>query len=186
MAEYYLISQLPSLDAIGENTPMPITQEQFFELCNRFLNKKAVAEIENLTLAPSLEQEKTASKLIDAWNIGEKNLRIALAKVRAEKMNKSFDVNNNTPSLEICKMVSAAIELKNPLEAEKFLLNYRLSFLETLRPGDMFSKEYLYYYALKLKLISRIREFDAVIGESTYKNIYNSILDGDRLEAKYE
>ena len=73
MAEYYLISQLPSLDAIGENTPMPITQEQFLELCNRFLNKKAVAEIENLTLAPSLEQEKTGSKLIDAWNIGEKN-----------------------------------------------------------------------------------------------------------------
>ena len=63
MAEYYLISQLPSLDAIGENSPIPITQEQFLELCNRFLNKKAVKELENLTLVPSLEQEKTSSEL---------------------------------------------------------------------------------------------------------------------------
>ena len=184
MAEYYLISQLPSLDAIGENTPIPITQEQFFELCNRFLNKKTVGEIENLTLSPSLEQEKTGSKLIDDWNSGEKSLRLALAKIRAEKMNKSFDVKTDTLSVEICKIASSAIEVENPLEAEKLLLNYRLSFLETLRPIDIFSKEYIYYYALKLKLILRIREFDVSIGESIYKNIYNSILNGEHLEAE--
>ena len=45
MAEYYLISQLPSLDAIGENSPIPITQEQFLELCNRFLNKNLISSL---------------------------------------------------------------------------------------------------------------------------------------------
>ena len=184
MAEYYLISQLPSLDAIGENSPIPITQEQFLELCNRFLNKKAVKELENLTLVPSLEQEKTSSELIDSWNSGEKNLRLALAKARAEKMNKTFDTKDSVISVELSKMANSALESENPLDAEKLLLHYRLSFLETLRPMDIFSKEYIYYYALKLKLILRIREFDAVIGESTYKNIYNSILNGDRLEAE--
>ena len=184
MAEYYLISQLPSLDAIGENSSIPITQEQFLELCNRFLSKKAVKELENLTLAPSLEQEKTSSRLIDDWNSGEKNLRLALAIVRAEKMNKSFDVKDNTISAEISKIANSALEIENPLEAEKFLLHYRLSYLESLRPIDTFSKEYIYYYALKLKLILRIREFDAVVGESTYKNIYNSILNGEVLEAE--
>ena len=184
MAEYYLISQLPSLDAIGENSPIPITQEQFLELCNRFLNKKAVKELENLTLVPSLEQEKTSSELIDSWNSGEKNLRLALAKARAEKMNKTFDTKDSVISVELSKMANSALESENPLDAEKLLLHYRVSFLETLRPMDIFSKEYIYYYALKLKLILRIREFDAVIGESTYKNIYNSILNGDRLEAE--
>lgn len=184
MAEYYLISQLPSLDAIGENSSIPITQEQFLELCNRFLNKKAVKEIENLTLAPSLEQEKTSSKLIDDWNSGEKKLRLALAKARAEKMNKIFDVKDDTVSVEIAKTVNSALEIGNPLEAERFLLHYRLSYLEALRPIDIFSREYIFYYALKLKLILRIREFDTVIGESTYKNIYNSILNGARLEAE--
>ena len=184
MAEYYLISQLPSLDAIGENSPIPITQEQFLELCNRFLNKKAVKELENLTLAPSLEQGKTSSELIDSWNSGEKNLRLALAKARAEKRNKTFDTKDSVISAELSKMANSALDSENPLDSEKLLLRYRLSFLETLRPMDIFSKEYIYYYALKLKLILRIREFDAVIGESTYKNIYNSILNGDRLEAE--
>ena len=109
MAEYYLISQLPSLDAIGENSPIPITQEQFLELCNRFLNKKAVKELENLTLAPSLEQEKTSSELIDSWNSGEKNLRLALAKARAEKMNKTFDTKDSVISAELSKMAKSAL-----------------------------------------------------------------------------
>ena len=42
MAEYYLISQLPSLDGISENTPLPITEERFTELCNRFLGEKHI------------------------------------------------------------------------------------------------------------------------------------------------
>ena len=41
MAEYYLISQLPSLDGISENTPLPIDEERFFELCGQHLGKKA-------------------------------------------------------------------------------------------------------------------------------------------------
>ena len=49
---------------------------------------------------------------------------------------------------------------------------------------DGFSDEYVFYYALKLKLLSRIKGFDAAIGEETYKNIYNSILGGDLSEAK--
>ena len=38
MAEYYLIAQLPSLDGVGENMPVPITEERFLELCCRFLD----------------------------------------------------------------------------------------------------------------------------------------------------
>ena len=49
MAEYYLISQLPSLDGIGENTQLTITEERFLELCHRFLGEKASNELENLT-----------------------------------------------------------------------------------------------------------------------------------------
>ena len=69
------------------------------------------------------------------------------------------------------------MEIKNPLEAEKFLLQYRLRFLETIRPMDNFSEDFIFYYGLKLKLILRIRQFDTQVGEATYKNIYNSILN---------
>jgi hypothetical protein len=47
---------------------------------------------------------------------------------------------------------------------------------------DSFSEDFVFYYGLKLKLISRIRQFDSESGETAYKNIYSSIMSGERLE----
>lgn len=183
MAEYYLISQLPSLDGIGENTPLPISEERFTELCNRFLGKRAQAAIKKLTLSPPKNFQSSGYAFIDAFNESERNLRFALGKVRAEKMKKSFDTENRILPVEYIKAASTVIDFENPMEAEKFLNHYRLEILETLRPTDSFSEDYIFYYGLKLKLILRIRQFDTMAGEEAYKNIYNSILNGDRLEA---
>lgn len=184
MAEYYLISQLPSLDAIGENMPIPITEERFSELCHRFLSKKSQQELDNLSLLPPKVYEKSNSPLIEAWNEGERNLRIALGKVRAEKYNKNFDAENSCIPVEIMQLSRTAVETESPLEAEKLLNDYRLNFLETLRPMDTFSQDFVFYYALKLKLVLRMRKFDTESGKTEYKNIYNSIINGDRLEAE--
>lgn len=183
MAEYYFVSQLPSLDGIGENTMPPITEERFLELCHRYLGKKIRRQIELLSLMPSKFCEATDSELIDAWNEGERNLRFALARVRADKMNKPLDDSKQPIPIELSKVANTALDFESPLEAEKYLNSYRLEFLETLRPIDTFSKDYIYYYGLKLKLLLRIRSFDAQIGETVYKNIYNSLLNGDMLEA---
>ncbi len=182
MAEYYLISQLPSLDGINENTPLPITSVRFEELCQRFLGKKALIESTDLTLVPSRNPEKSSSALIERWNEGERSLRLALAKLRADKMNKQFIADNQTFSAGILQTARTAVEIESPMEAEKFLNKYRLDFLETLRPMDSFSEEFVFYYGLKLKLIERIRNFDSESGEAAYRNIYNSIMNGDRSE----
>lgn len=182
MAEYYLISQLPSLDGISETAPLPITEKQFVDLCSRFLGKKAFAELNKLTLLPSRKYEKTSSALIEKWNEGERNLRLALAKLRADKMNKNFDAENQTFSTALLQAARTAIELESPMDAEVFLNRYRLDFLETLRPMDSFSEEFVFYYGLKLKLIERIRKFDSKSGESTYRNIYDTIMNRERTE----
>ena len=140
MAEYYLISQLPSLDGLGENTPIPVTENQFFELCSRFLGKRALAELKNISLIPSRTYEKSSSALIEKWNEGERNLRLALAKLRADKMNKHFDEVMQSFPAGLLQAVHTAIEIESPMEAEKFLNRYRLEFLETLRPMDSFRK----------------------------------------------
>ncbi len=184
MAEYYLISQLPSLDGISENTPLPITEERFTELCNRFLGKRSQDIMKRLTLSPSKNFESSGSALVDSFNESERNLRFALGKVRADKMKKTFDTENRIFPVEYIKTASAAIEMENPMEAEEYLNRYRLEILETLRPMDSFSEDYIFYYGLKLKLLLRIRQFDTKTGEKAYKNIYNFILNGDRLEAK--
>lgn len=186
MAEYYLMSQLPSLDGLSENMPLPITEERFFELCTRFLSELAQAELSKLSLMPSRMPEPTNSALIRAWNEGEHDLRLALAKVRAEKMKKSFDFETyetRIPSAALMQAARTAVEADSPMEAEKFLSRWRLDFLETLRPMDHFAEDSVYYYWLKLKLLSRIRQFDTASGAAAYRNIYTSIMNGDGLEA---
>ena len=183
MAEYYLISQLPSLDGIGENTPLPISEERFTELCNRFLGKRAQDVLKKITLSPPKSFESSGSALIDTFNENERTLRFALGKVRAEKMKKTFDTENKIFSPEFIKVANVAAEIENPMEAEEYLNRFRLEKLETLRPTDNFSVDYIYYYGLKLKLILRIRQFETSAGEESYRNIYNTILNGDRLEA---
>lgn len=182
MAEYYLISQLPSLDGLGETTPLPITEEQFLDLCGRLLGKKAQDELSRVTLLPSRERKRSSSALVEAWNDGERQLRLVLAGVRAEKMQKTFEADVSSPSPALLQAVHAAVEAESPLEAEKHLLRYRLSFLETLRPTDSFAQEFVFYYLLKLKLLSRMRQFDTDTGIAAYKNIYDSIMHGDGLE----
>ena len=183
MAEYYLISQLPSLDGISESTPLPITEERFADLCERFLGKTVQNELKNLTLIPSRDHEKSTFSLIDAWNEGEQNLRLALAKVRADKLKKPFgtDVSVSGGLLQVAR---TAVDFESPMEAELFLNRYRLDFLESLRPTNPFAESYVFYYMLKLKLLSRIRQFSEESGRSAYRNIYHSIMDGDSLEAQ--
>lgn len=183
MSEYYLMAQLPSLDAVGDNMPIPITEERFLELCQRFLSKKAKNEVENLSLTPSVHPLPSSSRLINAWNEGERKLRLVLAKIRADKMNKSYDVDISDIPTATVNVAGEAVEIDNPLEAENFLNRYRLEFLESLRPADGFSTEAVFYYGLKLKLILRIRQFSVDAGRSAYKNIYTSIINGDGLEA---
>ena len=182
MAEYYLISQLPSLDGLSENTPIPVTENQFFELCSRFLGKKALTELNRITLIPSRAYEKSSSALIEKWNEGERNLRLALAKLRADKMNKNFDAVMQSFPAGVLQAVRTAIEIESPMEAEKFLNRYRLELLETLRPMDSFSEEFVFYYCLKLKLLERIRKFDTHSGETAYRKIYDSIMSEDKTE----
>ncbi|MBR6513818.1 MAG: DUF2764 family protein [Clostridia bacterium] len=177
MAEYYLISQLPSLDGPGENAPLPITTARFEELCERFLGKRAFDEMQRLTLLPKREAESEGGGFVDSWLSAERLLRLCLAKVRAERMKRSFDTGNTVLPPEYLKAALAACENQNPMEAEKYLNAFRLDILEAMRPSDSFSKEYVFYYAIKLKLLERIRGFDGVLGETAYKNIYGSVLD---------
>lgn len=182
MSEYYLISQLPSLDGIGEHTPLPITEERFSELCSLFTGKRTLTELQKLTVCPVPDFEPSSSSLINKWNENERDLRLALGKIRAEKMKKSFDAGEKPLSPELIKTAEAAVTAGNPLDAEKYLSSCRLAFLESIRPFDSFSDDYLFYYALRLRLLSRIKNFDMSKGKTSYKNIYNTVINGKGTE----
>ncbi len=176
MNQYYLMAQLPSLDAVAENAPLPITEERFCELCGRFLGKRAAEVLNALTLLPRATGRATGVALVDAWESAERELRIALAVQRAEKMRKPFSAGEVSISPKLLQVAKEATEMEDPLEAELYLHRHRLAFLETLRPADAFSLSFVYYYGLKLKLLTRIKTFDTAKGEAAYQTIYDAIL----------
>ncbi len=186
MSNYYLMAQLPSLDGITDTLPMPITEERFYELCNRFLGKREIAILNALTLVPKPDGKRTGNALIDTWNKAECELRLALCEARANKMNKPYKKNNCEISEIALKTAGAAVEMTDPLEEELFLAGFRLAFLESLRPSDPFSISSLYYYGLKLKLLAHTRSFDAARGEREYRNIYEFIIRGENQESKID
>ncbi len=184
MAEYYLVSQLPSLDGLHDASPIPITEERFCRLCRENLGKRAMEEFDKITLLPSKNAEKSSSALIEAWNEGERNLRLALCRVRAEKQGFGDNTKGEPLSTAMLEVAKTASQMESPMEAEEYLGEYRMSFLESLRPMDTFCEDYVFYYGLKLKLILRMRKFDRAAGQAAYKEIYSSILNGEELEAE--
>ena len=184
MNQYYLIAQLPSLEIASETTALPITEERFYELCRTNLGKKAWNALSGLTLVPDRQNKKSGYSFIDKWNEWEKNFRLALAAARAEKLKKPFEGEAGACSGHLLQTVRQAVEMEDPLEAERYLTRVRLDFLETLRPADSFSETMLFYYALKLKLILRLQRFDKSRGQSAYREIYSAIMHGGDQEVK--
>ncbi len=180
MSRYYLMAQLPSLDNVGDATPLPITEERFYELCERFLGKNVVAQLARITLVPAREEEKISSPLIDGWNTAERQLRLALNACRTEKLKKASKPETDTVPAALLQVARTAVELDNPLAAEQLLQQHRLKLLEALRPMDPFCEDAVYYYGLKLKLLTRMKQFDQDKGAAVYRNIYDAIMNGEQ------
>ncbi|GMO61845.1 MAG: DUF2764 family protein [Treponemataceae bacterium] len=174
---YYLISQLPSFQIAG-NSQLPITESAFNELCSRYLDAKTLALVLNLSLEPprALIEVKTGFGAVDAWNEMEVSLRLALAQLRAQKLQKDFSHPAVSIRPEALQAARTASSIESPLEAELFLNDFRAGFIDKIALADVFSTNALLVYALRLKLAVRIRKFNEEAGRDSYREIYDKIL----------
>lgn len=177
--QYYLMAQLPAISVNADKSDLPITEEYFNDLCHRFLNEKELTMLEELSLEPKKEGVVTGSVFVDSWNQSERELRFALAQIRALRMNKKIDTASVTVGQDVVQIARTATGMESPLAAEQYLNEYRLSVIEKLRPMDQFCVDSVFYYGLKLKLTARMKLFDAEKGMTSYHKIYDSILKGD-------
>lgn len=177
---YYLVAQLPAFSAGSEsNAKLPITAEYYKDLCSRFMSEKAATVARNLSLEPPRTQSSTGSVFLDAWYSKERNLRFALAQVRALKMKKEAKDVPITTDGEVIQAARTATGMDSPLSAEQFLNEYRLGVLDKIAPLDMFSVDAVYCYGLKLMLAERMKKFNRDEGLASYHKIYEEIL-GDK------
>lgn len=179
MAYYYLVSQLPNISFSETKATLPITSDSFIELCSRFILEKEKNILSELSLVPSKELKNTGSIFLDTWYEKERNLRFALAQIRAQKLKKDSYVLPSGCTQDIVTTARTAVGMDSPLSAEQFLFEYRLHLLDEIAPLDNFSIDAVYSYGIKLMLIERMKKFQVENGKSSYHKIYDTILDGD-------
>jgi len=175
---YYLMAQLP---AILPGTPLACGFDEFYELASRYLSRRDQKILDRLTLEAPRDTIPTGSQLADEWLARERSLRLALAKIRATKKNRSQMLTmDETESLgtriSISRAASTAASNENPLEAEQYLIAVRMSWLEELRGNHFFDSEAVFIYGISLLLRERSDLFTVETGRDAYSTIYTQIL----------
>lgn len=176
--QYYLVSQLPDISACTTNSALPITQKYYRDLCSRFLDKRDLATLDTLSIEAPKAITDTGSFFLNKWYEYDRCLRFALAQVRAAKLKKDVGMLPVSCTQDIVQTARTAVNMDSPLSAEMFLYEKKLSVLNDLQPLDYFCADYVFCYGMRLLLLERMKKFDKIRGQDSYKEIYGSILQG--------
>ena len=166
MASYhYLIASLPELRADGE---MPLSYEEFLLCCQSNVSEEEYELLKNLSL------DSTEGPLVSEWAKFYGMLTRELNYQRSLNLGKSYSSAFDKDGF-IAQVASSAISAKNPLEAEKLLLEYEFDNLDSLVGLHMFDSHVLFGYAIKLKLLERLNSFEQEKGNAEFQTLLGGI-----------
>ena len=166
MASYhYLVASLPELRADGD---MPLTYDEFLTCCQSNVSEETFELLKNLTL------NSTEGPLVSEWAKFYGMLSKELNYQRSLNLGKSYSSAFDKDGF-IAQVASSAISAKNPLEAEKLLLEYEFENLDSLIGLHMFDDHVLFGYAIKLKLLERLNSFEQEKGNAEFQTLLGGI-----------
>ena len=162
---YYLISSLPDLRTDGE---MPMTYDEFLDMCQSNVSESKYELLKNLTLSSD------EGPLLKEWSAFYKNLMGELNYQRSVSLGRPYLTSYDKDSV-IAQTAGAAMAAKNPLEAEKILLECEFDNLDSLVGLHTFDDRYLFGYAIKLKLLERQSCFVQSKGQKEFKRLFDQV-----------
>ena len=162
---YYLISSLPDLRTDGD---MPVTYDEFLDMCQSNVSESKYELLKNLTLSSE------EGSLLKEWSAFYKNLMGELNYQRSVSLGRPYLTSYDKDSV-IAQVAGAAMAAKNPLEAEKILLECEFDNLDSLVGLHTFDDRYLFGYAIKLKLLERQSCFVQSKGQKEYKRLFDQV-----------
>ena len=162
---YYLTASLPELRADGD---MPISYGEFLSLCQSNVSESTYEILENLTL------DSAEGPLVNEWAEFYGMLKKELSYQRSVNLGKSYSSAYDKDGF-ISQVVSSALSAKNPLEAERLLLEYEFENLDSLVGLHMFDDYVLFGYAIKLKLLERLTSFEHERGKAEFDSLFEGI-----------
>jgi hypothetical protein len=162
---YYLIASLPELSADGD---MPITYSEFLSCCQSNVSDSDYELLKDLTLS------STEGPLVKEWSEFYGMLSKELNYQRSMNLGKSYSSAYDKDGF-ISQVVGSALAAKNPLEAERILLEYEFENLDSLVGLHMFDDYVLFGYAIKLKLLERLNSFEQTKGKAEFRSLFDGI-----------
>ena len=162
---YYLIASLPELSADGD---MPITYSEFLSCCQSNVSDSDYELLKDLTLS------STEGPLVKEWSEFYGMLSKELNYQRSMNLGKSYSSAYDKDGF-IAQVVGSALAAKNPLEAERILLEYEFENLDSLVGLHMFDDYVLFGYAIKLKLLERLNSFEQTKGKAEFQSLFDGI-----------
>ena len=162
---YYLISSLPDLRTDGD---MPMTYDEFLDMCQSNVSESKYELLKNLTLSSE------EGPLLKEWSAFYKNLMGEINYQRSVSLGRPYLTSYDKDSV-IAQVAGAAMAAKNPLEAEKILLECEFDNLDSLVGLHTFDDRYLFGYAIKLKLLERQSCFVQSKGQKEFKRLFDQV-----------
>lgn len=162
---YYLISSLPDLKTDGE---MPFSYDEFLSMCQSNVSESKYEYLKNLTLSSE------EGPLLKEWSVFYKNLMSELNYQRSMNLGRAYLTSYDKDSV-VAQVVGTVLAAKNPLEAEKILLDYEFENLDSLVGLHTFDDVYLFGYAIKLKLLERQSCFVQAKGKKEFKRLFDQV-----------
>lgn len=162
---YYLIASLPELRADGD---MPLTYAEFLSCCQSNVSEADYRILEDLSLS------STEGPLVSEWAGFYGMLTKELNYQRSVNLGRSYSSAYDKDG-QISQVVASALAAKNPLEAERILLEYEFENLDSLVGLHMFDDYVLFGYAIKLKLLERQSCFEESKGKAEFRNLFDGI-----------
>ncbi len=165
MAYYYLISSLPMLRSDGD---MPLSYDQFLDLCRSALQGAKYERLKELTLS------STEGPLVSEWAEFYGAFKEELTYQRNVRLGRSAQPPTQRED-RIAKLVAAAMNHPNPLAAEEMLLAFQFEKLDELIGTHYFDDCALMGYGLKLRLLQRKNSFQPQSGKAEFGRILQTL-----------
>lgn len=162
---YYLISSLPMLDAGGE---LPFSYAEFLSMCASAVEEEEYEVLKGLTAASE------SGPLVEEWAKFYGALANELTYQRNVKLGRACEPPAERDP-DAMKTVAAALNAKNPLEAENLLFSLEFEKLDEMTALHYFDDVVLNGYALKLKLLERRRAFEHDAGKTEFTRLLGEL-----------
>ena len=166
-SRYYFLS---SMSMLRFSDKAPMSWESFLSQA-----RGNVSEGEYEALCSIEDRSDSSNRFLIQWNGLNRKLDEAVNARRRQNLHREEKSSQVFVDYEITKTANAALNAKNPLEAEMILMRFRYDWLEQQKGLDPFSEAALLAYALQLRILIRKDLFTVEAGNEQFSSMFESI-----------